>query len=300
MENEILQEKYRPKTFEEFIGIENHQQIVDFCNEPFKLPHFLFIGKHGSGKTTLAKIIIRKLNAEYLLLNASDESGIDTIRGKVKTFAKTLSKNPEVPKIIFLDEADYLGGGSSKTAQAALRGIIETYSKTCRFILTCNYQLKIIPELHSRLTTVEFGDYKKDDILKYLINICKKESIIYEEEALTRLIDLNYPDIRAMVKILSFNKEITTKTLKEKNVMFNYLFELVKDRKLIDARKYWNEKNLDLKEVLYFFFEKVLNTDYSVQQKKEIINHMALTDFRFSVGVTDDIQFFNFCVGVKL
>ena len=107
--DEILVEKYRPKDFKQFIGISNYQEIVNICNkEPFKLPHFLFVGKAGTGKTTLSRIIIKKLNADYLMLNASDESGIDTIRGKVKNFAKTMAMNQDSPKIIFLDEGDYM------------------------------------------------------------------------------------------------------------------------------------------------------------------------------------------------
>ena len=108
LQQEIWTEKYRPKTFNDFVGIDKYKSIVELCNTPFKLPHFLFVGRAGIGKTTFAKIIIKALNADYLLLNASDETGIDTIRGKVKTFAKTLSLNSNVPKIVFLDEADFL------------------------------------------------------------------------------------------------------------------------------------------------------------------------------------------------
>src|SRR3990167_714296 len=199
MLNHILwTEKYRPKTFNDFVGIDKYKSIVELCNTPFKLPHFLFVGRAGIGKTTFAKIIIKTLNADYLLLNASDETGIDTIRGKVKTFAKTLSLNSNVPKIIFLDEADFL----SQNAQGALRGIIEDYSKSCRFILSVNYENKIIDALCSRLTRIPFGDYSKEDILQHLIKICEKENIKYEREALNKIIDLNFPDIRSIIKIL--------------------------------------------------------------------------------------------------
>ena len=296
MQNEIWTEKYRPKTFEEFVGITNFNEIIKFCETPFKLPYLLFIGKHGSGKTTLAKIIIRKLDAEYLLLNASDESGIDTIRGKVKSFAKTLSKNQDSPKIIFLDESDYL----SKNSQAALRGIIEQYSKSCRFIMTANYRNKILPELQSRLSIIEFGSYNKDDISSHLIEICKKENILYDKEVVKNLVNLKYPDIRAMIKILNYNKEIINKTLNEKNILYDSIFDMIKTRKLLDTRKIWNEQNIDLQEFLYFIFEKVISLNYTVQEKKEIIEIIAETDYRLSISATPDIQMFNFIIKVKV
>lgn len=299
LENPLFSEKYRPKTFEDFIGISKYQSIVDFCKTPFKLPHFLFVGKPGTGKTTLGKIIIKTLNADSLFLNASDESGIETIRGKVKTFAKTMAFNSNVPKIIFLDEADFLGGSTSKTAMASLRGIIEEY-KHVRFILSVNYEHKIIDALHSRLTRIPFGDYNKDEILNYLIKICNKENIKYEEPALKQLILLNYPDIREMVKTLGNLKEVTLKDIHSKNEIADNIYLLVQQKKYLEARKVWVEKNLDCKELLYYWFEKLINTSYPTEQKKEILDLIALTDYRLAVSATPDIQLFNFCVKVRL
>lgn len=298
--NEIFTEKYRPKSFQDFIGSEKYKVIIDLCKTPFKLPHFLFVSKAGTGKTTFAKILIDELKADYLFLNASDESGIDVIRGKVKNFAKTLSSNPSSPKIVFLDEADYLGGATSKTAQASLRGIIEEYSKNCRFILTCNYEQKIIPELKSRLTRIPFGDYKKEDILKYLIKICKSENIKYEEEAIKKLITLYYPDIRYMVKVLNTMPEITLKDIHKSDEIQDRIFNLVKDRKIIEARKIWVEQNLDCKELLYSWFNKIIEIDYTIEQKKQILDLIAITDYKIAVSATPDIQLFDFCCKVKL
>ena len=293
--NEILTEKYRPKKFEDFLGFKNYQTIIDLCSTPFKLPHFLFVSRAGTGKTTFAKILINTLKADYLILNASDDTGIEVIRTKVKTFAKTMALNSSVPKIIFLDEADFL----SKNSQASLRGIIEEFSQ-CRFILNANYEEKIIPELHSRLTRISFGNYEKKDILSHLIRICTKENINFEADALKKLIDLNYPDIREMIKYLQLNKTVTLDIIKSKLEMSDMIFSLIQQRKLLDARRIWIENNLDCKELLYSWFEKIINLNYSIQQKVEIIDLIALTDYRIAVSATPDIQLFNFCVKVKL
>jgi len=297
---EIFTEKYRPKRFMDYIGIDKYKNIVELCNTPFKIPHFLFVGKAGTGKTTLVKIIINELKADYLILNASDESGIETIRGKVKDFAKSMPLNILSPKIIFLDEADYLGGGSSKVAQASLRAIIEIYSRTVRFILSCNYENKIIPEIHSRLTRILFGDYNKKDILNYIEIICNKENIKYDDVALLKLIDIYYPDIRAIVKYLQNFKQIKLEDIHKDEEIHDNIFDLVKQKKLIDARKIWIEQNIDCKELLYYWFEKILKIDYTIEHKKEIIDLIALTDYRIAVSATPDIQLFNFCIKVKL
>lgn len=298
---ELLNEKYRPQTFEQFIGSKQFKDIIEICkNNPFKLPNFLFVGKAGSGKTTFSRLIIKSLNADYMTLNASDESGIDIIRGKVKDFAKTLPLNPLSPKIIFLDEADYLGGGSSKVAMASLRMIIEQYSKYVRFILSCNYEDKIIPELHSRLTKIYFGNYNKEEILNYLKEICNKENINYEEKALQKLIDLNFPDIRSMVKFLQ-NKTNITLDLISSVKYSDQIFSLIQKRKLLQARQFWIENNLDCRQILHEIFYKVINNEfYNTQQKREIIEVIAETDYRLAVSATPDIQLFMFAIKVRL
>ena len=301
LNQQILVEKYRPKSFEEFIGINQFKGIIEICRkEPFKLPNFLFVGKAGCGKTTLARLIIKELNADSMVLNASDESGIDVIRGKVKEYAKSLAFNPDSPKIIFMDEADFIGGGSSKTAMASLRMIIEQYSRHVRFILSCNYEDKIIPELHSRLTKIYFGNYNKDEILIHLKNICNKEGITYEEKALQKLININFPDIRSMVKFLQSNKNITLNILS--SIKYSeQIFLLIQQRKLLQARQLWVENNLDCKQILLEIFYKIIDNEiYNIQQKKDIIDVIAETDYRLAISATPDIQLFNFAVKVKL
>jgi replication factor C small subunit len=296
IEHEVFVEKYRPKNFDEFIGVKKFERIIELCKDPFKLPHFLFISKPGSGKTTLAKIIIKNLNADYMILNASDETGIDTIRGKVKTFAKNLSIKPKVPKIIFFDEADFL----SANAQAALRGIIEDYSRTCRFILAANYEHKIIDALQSRLTKVVFGDYKKEELVDHLIKICEKENIKYDSDAIVNLVNLKYPDIRSMVKSLQSTKEVNMDSIKSHNDVFDNIFLLIQKRKLLDARQMWVESNIDCRELLYSWFQKVITMSYNIDDKKLIVENMAEFDYRMAVSARPDIQMFAFCTKTRL
>lgn len=194
MKNEIWIEKYRPKNFNEVVG-QNTSEIEKHLSN---IPHFLFLSKSpGTGKTTIAKIIIKKLQSDYIQLNASDERGIDTIRNKVKDFAMTMSSNGKI-KIIFFDEADYL----TREAQTALRNMMETYAKNCRFILTGNYENKIIEPIRSRCVVIKFQEPKKEEIYPYLekININEKLGLLKDE--LIQLIDKCYPDIRKMVNRL--------------------------------------------------------------------------------------------------
>ena len=199
-----------------------------------------------------------------------------------------------------MDEADFIGGGSSKTAMASLRMIIEQYSRHVRFILSCNYEDKIIPELHSRLTKIYFGNYNKDEILIHLKNICNKEGITYEEKALQKLININFPDIRSMVKFLQSNKNITLNILS--SIKYSeQIFLLIQQRKLLQARQLWVENNLDCKQILLEIFYKIIDNEiYNIQQKKDIIDVIAETDYRLAISATPDIQLFNFAVKVKL
>ena len=172
-------EKYRPKEFDAVIGLDN--SLPKLVNED--MPHMLFSGPPGTGKTTTAKIIVSKTGADYLSLNASDERGIETIRQKVKDFAMTRTMKYSF-KIVFMDEADYL----TKEAQAILRNVMETYANNCRFILTCNYKNKIIDAIQSRCAQFTFKVLDDELIFRNLKPICEKEKVDIEDDALQKLI----------------------------------------------------------------------------------------------------------------
>ena len=193
---ELWVEKYRPQVLEDYVGNEViKNKIADYL-EQGSIQNLLFYGVAGTGKTTLAKLIAKNLNCDLLYLNASDERGIDTIREKIIPFASSMSFNDV--KIVILDEADYL----TPQAQATLRNIIESCSKTTRFILTCNYLERIISPLQSRCQTFEITPPSKTEVNNKCKSILSKEDISYENNDVLTVIDTHYPDIRKIINTL--------------------------------------------------------------------------------------------------
>jgi replication factor C small subunit len=193
-------EKYRSQTLEQYIGNDAVKDRIAGCIAKNDIPHFIFAGSAGTGKTTLAKLIIKNIQCDYLYLNASDENGIDTIRDKVKGFASTASFQPL--KVVILDEADFL----TQPAQAALRNLIEEYSAYTRFILTCNYVERLIEPLQSRCELHMLKPPTKGAVAKHIcINILDVEGITYEIADVAKVINEFYPDIRSIIKVLQSN-----------------------------------------------------------------------------------------------
>src|SRR6056297_2559611 len=188
MVSEIWTEKYRPEKFSEVVGQEEIVKRVQPLTDSMNIPHLLFAGPAGTGKSTMALIIVKELfgkdwKENYLELNASDERGINVVREKVKDFARTKSIGNVSFKVIFLDEADAL----TPEAQQALRRTMENYSNTCRFILSCNYSSKIIDPIQSRCAVFRFKLLEKKDIEKYLVNIAEKENLSIKPEAIEHI-----------------------------------------------------------------------------------------------------------------
>jgi DNA polymerase III delta prime subunit len=157
------------------------------------LPHLLLYGKAGTGKTTLAKILVKNIECDYLYINASDENNVDTVRTKVKNFASTIGFKDM--KVIILDECDYI----TPNAQAALRNLMETFSKHCRFILTCNYVERIIDPIQSRCQSFQIIPPSKVEVAKHLHNILIQENVIDSPEDIKILVESGYPDIRRVI-----------------------------------------------------------------------------------------------------
>ena len=193
-------EKYRSQTLEQYIGNDAVKERIADCITNNDIPHFIFSGTAGTGKTTLAKLIVNNIKCDYLYLNASDENGIDIIRDKVKGFASSASFNPL--KVIILDEADFL----TQPAQAALRNIIEEYSINTRFILTCNYIERLIEPLQSRCEINILKPPTKGGVAKHICtNILDVEKIMYEMKDIAQVVNMFYPDIRSIIKVLQQN-----------------------------------------------------------------------------------------------
>ena len=193
MSNTLWVEKYRPSSIDTYIGNEHLLDKVSVYLESGDLPHLLLYGRAGTGKTTLAKILVKNIECDYLYINASDENNVDTIRNKVKMFASTLGFKEL--KIVILDECDYI----TPNAQAALRNLMETFSRHCRFILTCNFVERIIDPIQSRCQLFQTTPPSKPDVAKRLVEILGEESVGYELEDLKLVIDSGYPDIRRVI-----------------------------------------------------------------------------------------------------
>ena len=198
-ENNLWVEKYRPKNLDTFIGNSHIKSKVKGYLESGDPPHLLFYGRAGGGKTTIAKIIAENINCDSLYINASDETSVDTIRNKVKSFASSVGFSPI--KIVILDEFDYM----TPNAQAALRNLMETYSQTTRFILTCNFYEKIIEPIISRCQTFHVYPPEKKDIAIHLAMILQQEGVEYTPEDVATVINAGYPDIRKIINTADRN-----------------------------------------------------------------------------------------------
>jgi replication factor C small subunit len=191
--NTLWVEKYRPYSLDTYIGNEHLKSKVTIYLQNNDLPHLLLYGKAGTGKTTLAKILVKNIECDYLYINASDENSVDTVRNKVRHFASTVGFKDL--KVIILDECDYI----TPNAQAALRNLMETFSKHCRFILTCNYVERIIDPIQSRCQLFQIIPPSKKEVAQKLHNILTEENVNSDLEDIKILVDSGYPDIRRVI-----------------------------------------------------------------------------------------------------
>ena len=232
MSNYLWVEKYRPLTLGTYIGNDHLKSKVRVYLESGDLPHLLYYGKAGTGKTTLAKILVKNIECDHLYINASDENSVDTVRNKVRQFASTVGFKDL--KIIILDECDYI----TPNAQAALRNLMETFSKHCRFILTCNYVERIIDPIQSRFQIFEIIPPSKVEVAQRLNQILEEEEINYELQDLKILIDSNYPDIRRTIN--SAQRNVVNLQLKlDTNSIIQNDYKL----KLLEILKIQDKKN---------------------------------------------------------
>jgi DNA polymerase III delta prime subunit len=249
-------EKYRPKTVEDTILDPKLKTTFQKIVETGEIPNMLFTGTAGLGKTTVAKAICNELGLDFIVVNGSEEGNIDTLRGKIKQFASSVSLSGGY-KVVILDEADYL---NPQSTQPALRGFIEEFSTNCRFILTCNFKNRIIEPLHSRCGVYEFNTTKKQmaqlcyQFMKRLQTILEKENVEYNNDVLGGLIMKYAPDWRRILNEAqrgSIGGTINSSVLITDNSQYSDLYKHVKDKDFKKMRQ-WVVNNMDVEPASVF------------------------------------------------
>ena len=240
-------EKYRPRTIAETILPDNLKQTFQRLVDTGELPNMLFTGTAGLGKTTVAKALCNELNLDYIVINGSEEGNIDTLRGKIKQFASSVSLQGGV-KVVILDEADYL---NPQSTQPALRGFIEEFSNNCRFILTCNFKNRIIEPLHSRCGVYEFNTSKKDMVslaeqfferAKFILS---KEGVEYDEKVIPPIIIKHAPDWRRILNELQRHSVLGFVGVSDSvSTGYDDLFQYLKEKDFKKMRS-WVVNNID-------------------------------------------------------
>ena len=302
--NEVWTEKYRPKKFEEVVGQEEIIKRVKSLTNSMNIPHLLFAGPAGTGKSTLALIVVRQLFGEswrenYLELNASDERGIDVVRQKVKDFARTRAIGDVPFKVIFLDEADAL----TREAQQALRRTMENYTSTCRFILSCNYSSKILDPIQSRCVMFRFQLLEKKDIKRRVEFICANEGLMINEEAFNTLYESSEGDCRRVINLLQATSSISPNITPDLiNTIVSQAkpsdIKIVLDYALTGDFQSSREKLLDImlkesisgQDVIKAIQKEIWNLQIANELKVELTKQTGEAEFRLVEGSDEFIQ----------
>ena len=285
-------EKYRPRTIEQCILPAGLKATFEEFVKKDEIPNMLLTGTAGTGKTTVARALCEELECDYILINCSEDSGIDTLRTRIRDFASTTSLAGKT-KVVILDEADYLNPNST---QPALRGFIEEFSRNCRFILTCNYANRIIPPLHSRTTVVEFKVVKSErpkvamKFMSRVMDILKMENVTANEKAVAELVTKYFPDFRRILNELQ--RYAASGTIDEgvlANVGDAVMKELVVALREKDFKKMrtWVVNNLDNDPVSLFrkFYDHLLPEVKGVPQLV-----LLLADYQYKAAFVADAE----------
>ena len=301
---EICTEKYRPKNLDEVIGQRHVTERLKAYVETKNMPHLLMTGPAGTGKTTCSLAMAREMfgdewKGNFIELNASDERGIDVVRGKIKEFARTAPLGNAEFKIIFMDEADAL----TSDAQAALRRTMEKYSKICRFILSCNYSSKIIDPIQSRCAVFRFKPLSKDDVKGFLMRIVTNENVKIDDEALDALVHVARGDMRRAVNSLqvaaSMDKTIDVDTIYQTTGLANpeevkKMIETALKGNFIAARDKLDEIMIEfglsgqdiIRQIHSSFFELSIDD----REKVMLMDKTGEIEFRIIEGSNERIQ----------
>jgi replication factor C small subunit len=288
----IWAEKYRPSTLDTYIGNDQLKARVGKFIASGDVPHLLFSGPAGTGKTTLSKIITNSIDCDVLYINASDENSVETVRTKIKGFASSVGFKDL--KVIILDESDYL----SPNSQAALRNLMETFSKHTRFILTCNYVERIIDPLVSRTQQFQIVPPSKTEVGKHIISILNQESIIFDLKDVKMLIDAYYPDIRKIINecqlhVIGNELEVNQKEILQSDYKLKIIDIL--SSKSTDKKKKFQEirqlladsKIRDFTDFYQLLYSKI--DDYAPNNISQVILAIAEGQFKDCMVVDKEI-----------
>ncbi len=303
MELQIWTEKYRPHSLSEIINQKHAVKRLKAFVKDKSVPHMLFAGPPGTGKTASAIAIARDLfgktrHANFQETNASDARGIDVVRTRIKDFARIKPLNAPF-KIVFLDESDAL----TTAAQHALRRTIERYSNVCRFILSCNYSSKVISPLQSRCVVFRFTNLSKEDVFKYLDRIIKGEKLKVDKSALEAIYELSEGDLRKATNILQASSSLGDK------ITGNIIYEVSSQAKPKDVIEMMNfavngnfkparkklhdmiiKQGLAGVDIIKACHSQIFNLNVSDEKKLQMINQIGEYDFRISEGGDPMIQ----------
>ena len=285
-------EKYRPQKIDDCVLPESLKETFKQYVSQGELPHFLLSGTAGIGKTTIAKALCNEINADYIMINGSEESGIDTLRTKIKGFASTVSLT-DSPKIIIIDEADYLQANST---QPALRSFIEEFSANCRFIFTCNFKNRILEAIHSRCACIDFKIDAKDkqvllgQFFKRASQILKQENVEFDQKVVAELITKHFPDYRRVLNELqrySVSGKIDSGILVNMSQeSFKDLIKLMKEKDFTNVRK-WVGKNSDSDTVA--LFRELYDTSVTYMVAESIPSLvLVLADYQYKAAFVAD------------
>ena len=294
MNHSLWVEKYRPTDLSTYVGNEHLKEKVKVYLESEDVPHLLLFGKAGTGKTTLAKIVVNNIDCDYMYINASDENKVDDVRNKIKTFASSVGFKSL--KVIILDECDYL----TPNAQAALRNLMETFSKHCRFILTCNYVERIIDPIQSRCQSYKVVPPSKKEVAQQMVNILKEENCTFELDDIALIVNAGYPDIRRVInsaqrQIVDGKLKIDTSSVIQNNYKLQLLEMLSSGSKLNDIRQLIADNSIsDYSELYRLLYDEVDN--YGNGKQAECIMNIAEAQYQDVHVVDKEINFMSLII----